>query len=184
MDIYINNSIYAHVKEYNNYEYNMQSTYELCTLYVLQSYGLFQRGKGYCIKFSVPEVKILIFLSYFMIFGIMTLVNFSVTINEANPFLDDLYRYFTCQLGGFHPMCEDIRRQFERHLKPELNVVTFLSFGLISWIYLLFTIQEQNIKRLVQIIRQCYHASTKILSHETSSTTDKPIKSSAIPVDP
>ena len=127
-----------------------------------QSSGLLQRGKGYCIKFSVPEVKILIFLSYFIIFGIMTLVNFSIAINQINPFYDDLYRYFDCQLGGFDPMCEDIRRQIERHLKPELNGVTFVLFGLITWVYLLFTIQAHDVKRLVQIIRQCCHAGTKV----------------------
>ena len=150
----------------------------------LQSSGLFQRGKGYCIKFSVPEVKILIFLSYFIIFGIMTLVNFSVTINEGNPFYNDLFRYFACQLNGFNPMCEDIRRQFERHLKPKLNGANYLLFGLITWVYLLFAIQEQNVKRLIKRIRQCCLASTKVSSHETSSTIDKSIKSSAIPVDP
>ena len=114
----------------------------------------------------------------------MTLVNFSVTVNQANPFLDDLFRYFACQLGGFDPVCEDIRRQFEKHLKPELNGANYFLFGLISWIYLLFTIQEQHIKKLIQIIRQCYHASTRVSSRKTSSTTDKSIKSSAIPVDP
>ena len=111
-----------------------------------------------------------------MILGIVTLVNFNVGIYESNQFYDDLIKYFDCQLDGFDPMCEDIRQQFERHLKPELdNVVPFL-FGLITWVYLLFAIQEENVKRLVQIIRQCCHASTKVSLHETSS--------SAIPVDP
>ena len=114
----------------------------------------------------------------------MTLVNFSIAINQITPFYDDLCRYFDCQLGGFDPMCEDIRRQFERHLKPELNGANYFLFGLITWVYLLFTIQEQNVKRLVQRIRQCYRASTKVSSHETSSITDKSIKSSTIPVDP
>ena len=145
---------------------------------------MFKRGKRHCINFGVLEVKIIILLSYFIIFGIIALVNFSVSINEANPFLDDLFRYFACQLGGFDPKCEDIRRQFERHLKPELNGATYFLIGLITWVYLLFAIQTHNVKRLVQRIRQCYRASTKVSSRETSSTTDKSIKSSAIPVDP
>ena len=142
---------------------------------ILQSSGLFKRGKTYCnfINFSVPEVKILILLSYFIIFGIMTLVNFSVSINEANPFLDDLFRYFACQLGGLNPDCEDIRRQFERHLKPELNGTTYLLTGLITWVYLLFAIQAQHVKKLVQRIISCYHGSAKFLTRDTSSTSDK-----------
>ena len=154
---------------------------------ILQSSGLFKRGKTYCnfINFSVPEVKILILLSYFIIFGIMTLVNFSVSINEANPFLDDLFRYFACQLGGLNPDCEDIRRQFEGHLKPELNGTTYLLTGLITWVYLLFAIQAQHVKKLVQRIISCYHDGAKLLTRETSSTSDnKSVKSSGIPVDP
>ena len=155
-------------------------------VFILQSTGLFKRGKRYCnfINFSVPEVKILILLSYFIVFGIMTLVNFSVSINEANPFLDDLFRYFTCQLGGLNPVCEDIRRQFERHLKPELNATTYLLIGLITWVYLLFAIQAQQAKKVIQRIISCCRDSAKLLTRETSSTSDKSDKSSASPVDP
>ena len=140
----------------------------------LQSFGLFKQGKGYCINFSVPEVKILILLSYFIIFGIVTLVNFSVSINEANPFLDDLFKYFACQLGGFDPMCEDIRRQFERHLKPELSGATYFLMGLTTCVYLLFMIRviTQNVKRLVHRMTLYCCASTKLPSFECISKSD------------
>ena len=141
---------------------------------------MFKRGKSYCINASVPEVKILILLSYFIIFGIMALVNLSVNINEVNPFLNDLFRYFVCQLGGFDPMCEDIRQQFERHLKPELNGTTYLLTSLITWVYLLFIIRgiTQNIRRLIHGISLHYTARTKL------SINSKSDKSSAIPADP
>lgn len=150
----------------------------------LQSYGLFKQGRIRCINFSVPEVKILILLSYFIILGIMSLVNFSVSLNEANPLLDDFVRYFTCQLGGFNPMCEDIRRQFRKHLKPELNGVTYFLTGLIPWVYLMFTVQGENVKRLFQRIRAWYHQccpSAKVFPSETKSTSDKSAKSSTNP---
>ena len=153
-------------------------------MFYSQSSGLFNRGKSHCINFSVPEVKILILLSYFIAFGIMSLANFSVSINEANPFLDDLFRYFACQLGEFDPMCEDIRRQFEKHLKPGLNGVTYLLIGLITWVYLLFAIQSHDVKRLARRITTYYRGSAKVSSHETSSTSDKSVKSLANPVDP
>ena len=144
----------------------------------MQRHGLFKRGKGCCINFSVPEVKVLILLSFFIVFGIISLATFSVTINEADPFLDDLFRYFTCQLGGFDPMCEDIRRQFEKHLKPGLNGVTFLLIGSITWVYLLFAIQSRDVKKLARKITICYYGSTKVSSPETSSTSNKSDKSS------
>ena len=110
------------------------------------------------INFSVPEVKILILLSGFIVFGIVLLVDINFLINEANPFLDDLYKYFACQLGRFDPMCEDIRRQFEKHLQPELYAVTYLLMGLLTVVYLLFAIQAQDVKKLIQRIRLCFRA--------------------------
>ena len=126
---------------------------------ILQNYGLFKQGNTCYINFSVPEVKILILLSSFIVFGVTVLVKFSFAITETNSYVEHLYEYFTCQLGGFNPMCEDIRRQFEKHLQPELSALTYLLMGLIAAIYLLFAVQAQDIKRLIQRIRSCFHAS-------------------------
>jgi len=101
----------------------------------------------------VPEVKILILLSYYIIFGIVQLINITITINEANPFRDDLFKYFACQLGGYDPMCEDIRRQFEKHLKPGLNGVSYFLFAFITWVHLLFAITGEDVKWLIQKVR-------------------------------
>ena len=125
---------------------------------------MFKQGRNHCINFSVPEVKILILLSFFIILGTLSLVNFTISLKNANPFLDDVFRYFSCQLGGFNPMCEDIRQHFRKHLKPELNGATYFTVGLIPWVYLLFTIQVENVKRLFQKIKVCYNcASAKVL---------------------
>ena len=116
-----------------------------------QNNALFQRDKCHCVvDFSVPEVKILLLLSYFIVFGVVSLVNFTFAAINLNPFLDDLYRYFLCELGGNNPLCEDIRRDFESHLNPELNFVTFVLLAMLTWVHLLFAIQFQDIKKLMQ----------------------------------
>ena len=153
------------------YMYVCVCTYVLCFCVgnnmhelFLQNYGLFKRGKVHCINFSVPEVKILILLSYFIILGTLSLVNFTVSIKNTSLFLDDVYRYFACQLSGINPECEVIRQHFEKHLKPELNGATSFTLGLIPWVYLLFIIQGQDVKRLLQRITLCYNrASAKVL---------------------
>ena len=118
----------------------------------------------------MPEVKILILLSYYIILGTLSLANFTVSIKNASLFLDDVFRYFACQIGGFDPICEDIRQHFEKHLKPELNGATYFTVGLIPWVYLLFTIQAENVKGLFQRIKVCYNrASAKVLPSEISS---------------
>ena len=91
----------------------------------------------------------LILASCFIIFVTVVLVDIAVNIDENEAFLDDVFRYATCQLGGYNPMCEDIRQEFEKYVYPELDYVTYPCLGLLSWIYLLFAIQVQDIKRLL-----------------------------------
>ena len=74
-------------------------------------------------------------------------------------------------------MCEDIRQQFEKHLKPGLNGVTFLLIGLITWVYLLFAIQSRDVKKLARKIATYCCGSTKVSSPETSPTSNKSDKS-------
>ena len=107
----------------------------------------------------MPEVKILILLSSFIIFGVLLSVDYSSGVHQANPLIDDLNKYFTCQLGGFDPMCEDIRQQFKKHLHPEINIITYLSFGITAVVYLLFAIQAKDVNKLIQKIRLCFHAN-------------------------
>ena len=120
-------------------------------------------------------------MSCFFIFGLLALLYYTFVIYESEALLDDVFRYATCQLGGYNPMCEDIRQQFEKHLHPKTDIAAYLLLGLLSWIYLLFAIQVQDIKRLLQRITSCYHGITKVLSCVTKSTSDKSVKSSATP---
>ena len=146
----------------------------------MQNYGLTKRGKT-CINFSVPEVKILSALSFFVIFGIVTVLDIGINMTEDNAFLEDVLRYATCQLGGYNPMCEDIRRQFEMHLHLELDAAFFLCFGLLCWINLLFAVQFQDFKRFFQGMATCCHHTVKVLSFITKSTHGKSVNSAATP---
>ena len=152
----------------------MKNKYRLCVYYLQSNNGLFKRGKGcFVIKFSVPEIKILILLSYFVVFGIVSLVNLTITINEAEPFLDDLFNYFACQLGGYDPQCEDFRRQFEKHLKPGLNGTSILLLGLITWVHILIATKAQDYKWLMQKLISFYHLIGKVLLREVVSSSNK-----------
>ena len=151
--------------------------HHLCVFIVLQNYGLVKQGKN-CMNFTVPEVKILIVVSCNIIFATLALVSLGVDIDENEAFLHDVFKYASCQLGGYNPMCEDIRHQFEKHFHPELDILTGLSVGLLSWVYLLFAVQVQDIKRVLQGMATFCHAIAKLLSLKTKST---PVKSAAIP---
>ena len=151
--------------------------HHLCVFIVLQNHGLVKRGNN-CINFTVPEVKILIIVSCFIICGTLSLAHLGIAINDTELLLDDIFKYITCQLGGYNPMCEDIRHQFEKHLHLELDIVTFLSLGVLSWVYLLFAVQVQDIKKVLKGMATFCHAIAKPLLLKTKST---PVKSTAIP---
>ena len=132
--------------------------------------GLHNRGKTCLVLFSVPEVKILIVLSYYMVLGIVQLLNITISLNNATPFLKDLFKYFECQLPGYDPMCEDIRRQFETHLKPELNGVSYFLYALITWVGLLFAVRGDDVKWLIQKVVS-YYQIVKARFHATDSSS-------------
>ena len=109
----------------------------------------------------MPEIKILILLGYFIVFGIVSLVNLTITLNEADPFLHDLLNYFACQLGGYKPECEEFRREFEKHLKPGLNGTTILLIGLYTWVHVLIATKAHDYKWLNQKMVSFYHLIVK-----------------------
>ena len=94
-----------------------------------------------------------------MVLGVIILVSSSVATLESDSVSDDINRYFVCQLGGYNPMCEDFRREFERHLHPGLLAVTYIFIGLISTMHILFVIQAEHVKKLIHRFRLCFHAS-------------------------
>ena len=156
-----------------SYLYTYSYTYDVHTnIFIIlfplsspQNKSLFKRKKYHCvIDFSVPEVKILLLLSYFIVLGVLSLVNFSFSAIYLDPFLDDLFRYFVCELPGDSPSCADIRKEFESHLTPGLNVTSFSLLALLTWVHLLFAVQIQDAKRLIQRILlycQAYSNNTK-----------------------
>ena len=118
------------------------------------------KKKHATLNLSVPEVKFLILLSSFISFEVVLSEYYSYAFYQANSLIDDLNKYFACQLGGFDSMCGDIRRQSEKHLQPEINVMTYISLGIITVVYLLFAMQVQDVKKMIQRIRLCSSAST------------------------
>ena len=140
-----------------------------------QNKTLFKRKKYHCvINVGVPEVKILLLLSYFIVLGVFSLVNFSFSAIHLDPFLDDLFRYFVCELAGDSPSCESIRKEFESRLTPALNVISFTLLALLTWVHLLFAVQIRDVQKLVQrILLYCQANSNKTKGvHPENKKTD------------
>ena len=128
------------------------------------------RGKSkyfYHISFSVPEVKILILSCYFIIFGIIGLIDYSINIGNSNFFQDALSDYFACQIFGVSPS-HTCNAEFDRltsHVYPGLSNTAFFSWSLLPWLNLLFAVQVSDIKKVLQKVMFFYS------SHESQDKT-------------
>ena len=112
----------------------------------------------------------LILSCYFIIFGIVTLINLSITIADTNIVLDKLIDYFACQARGYSSSntCYAEYEELESHLKPELNSTTYLLLGLVPWSNLLFAIHISDIKKAIQKIRRVFSGDS--FQNKTAST--------------
>lgn len=76
-------------------------------------------------------------------------------------------KYFECQLTRYDPICENIRRQFEKHLKPGLDGLLYFLIAFVTWVNLLFAIKGEDVKWLIQKLMSCYHLIVKPPLRET-----------------
>ncbi|XP_065890388.1 uncharacterized protein [Dysidea avara] len=115
---------------------------------------LFERSTKcfWIIRFSVPEVKILMLSCYFIVFGITALINVSISARDLDIILEKLFIYFICQSTGYNgpDTCGKERDELEYYLKPELNAVTYILLGLLPWSNLLFAVQVRDVKTAIQ----------------------------------
>ena len=92
-------------------------------------------------------------------FGITSLLSITLYTSNANALIDDLFRYFACNLFGYNPECESIRNDFEKHTFPGLMTLSLVQLELVSCVFLLFVIQAQDIKRAIQWMKGCRTSS-------------------------
>lgn len=109
-------------------------------------------------KFSVPEIKILILLSYFYVLGTFFLIHYCIVFREDHVFFSFFLEYITCQLLGENPECEGLRKEFEMHFHPEPGVVLIFLLAILPWFYSMLFIEINDFRNIIQRISSCYHA--------------------------
>jgi len=117
-----------------------------------------------CISFSVPEVKMLLLLSYYVIAGVVSLISFTIDVENADLILEQLINYFNCHLGGNDPICEEFRWRFEDYSNSKLGIISNLLIALITWVNLLFAIHTQDVKWIIQRIKSFCNGK-RVVSH-------------------
>ena len=120
-------------------------------------------------------MKILILSCYVILFGISALINYSISIRDADITLDRLLDYFACQASGYSAdhTCSAEYDSLRSYLHPELDTVTYILLGLVPYSNLLFAIQVSDIKKAIQKIASFYSShdsKDKTLSVSNAST--------------
>ena len=108
-----------------------------------------ESSKFFCsIKFGVPEVKVFLLLSYYVVFGIMAVVALSINVRNSEFITETLLEYIICQVVDFTNVnsCTVIRDEIESHLQIELNSATYIMMGLLPWVILLLAVQFTDVK--------------------------------------
>ena len=120
-------------------------------------------------------MKIIILSCYVILFGISALINYSISIRDADITLDRLLDYFACQASGYSAdhTCSAEYDRLRSYLHPELDTVTYILLGLVPYSNLLFAIQVSDIKKAIQKIASFYsshESKDKTLSVSNAST--------------
>ena len=88
----------------------------------------------------------------------MILINFSISIRDADIILETLLDYVVCQAYGYSAdhTCSAEYDRLRSHLKPEFNIIVYFLLGLLPWLNLLFAVQVSDIKKAMQKIVSYY----------------------------
>ena len=136
-------------------------------------------------KFSISaaEVKIMILLTYYIAFGLVSSIYTSRTIKETPLNIDSLYAYLLCQLHGDNPACRKFQEEYFENQTPHITSTVFIMMGLINWINLLFVVRYQDIKQIATKISNIIHhymTPTTTYTFTNGSSTKASINSSTL----
>ena len=76
------------------------------------------------IRIGTPERKILIALTYHVILAMFSLTSFTIVTRNEEKFFQQLFSYFSCEVGGHNPEMPCDRNQFRQITNPEIAAVS------------------------------------------------------------
>jgi len=130
-----------------------------------QNHGIFQKKQQVSVdkhtwtcQFTVPQIKIVYVLSYWMIHSILLWMGFSVRAGREDIFDYHLRSYANCMAGGYrkHHNCHGLRLDLEAEANPVLEVIIYIANAFYNFAILSFVIQFQTIKNSLRHL-SCKH---------------------------
>jgi hypothetical protein len=102
--------------------------------------GLFRYNKKYI---SGIEMKLLVVLFYFIIFGVVSLVHYSIADAQQDEFINGLNVYFDCQSTGLVNGTNDCDPygHYQRLDNPYFKSIAYIMMGLVPIVNFVFVVQ-------------------------------------------
>ena len=96
-------------------------------------------------KISSAETKILIILGYYALFTVVSLSYFAVASAKQDELIHAIRQYFVCEGAGSQMECN--RSEIEQFTYPGVIVETFVLFGFLPCVNLVYVINWRAIKK-------------------------------------
>ena len=123
------------------------------TLLLLQVQGVFRKKENGQVIASTGEKRLIIILSYYILFGIISMV--TVSLSTKNTPYESIMTHFSCEALGYTPgKCD--RSIFEQHTISWLLTLTFVLHGLVPVVSLVFVLDIREFK--AQMLKRCFRS--------------------------
>ncbi len=92
------------------------------------------------LSFGVPEKKLVIIFVYFIAFEVSSLISFSLSQRNASQLMQEIGKYFTCELNGHDPASPCNRTAFERYQHPTVGIFSNILLFLVPLVNLVYVV--------------------------------------------
>lgn len=109
-------------------------------------------------KLGVPEKKILVTLFYYVLMTVFALSRYTVEVRDSERFKSKLTAFFSCELSGYDPKCDQYRDDFRELRYPILSTLSLVLITLFPAVHLVYAV---NIRELKEKLHSC----TMVMRH-------------------
>ena len=117
-----------------------------------QKFGLIKVKKSNsAIRIGTPERKILIALTYYVILVTFSLTSFTIETRNEEKFFQQLFSYFSCEVGGHNPEMPCNRNQFRQITNPQIAAVSNALLSLFPAINLVYALDIMSLRSRIKM---------------------------------
>jgi len=114
------------------------------------------------IKYSTPEVKLIILFSYYSVTVILILIRLVVNLRSISTAVENVADFTLCSAGGYRMECDDHRQKLHNNMTTSVifDLISTIFMALVNFINLLYVLHYQDFNRLKEALRNTVYKSS------------------------